>query len=1289
MQTVKIQTVLMLAAALKCAAAQAAVSFNFEADFSAALNDESSTWSYRFQADGSPDNLARDGSYELLPNPALNIGGMAGFNGWQLAGGLPQVARNTTGATVTDGHTMFVPAGQSQLHPNPNQIVVVSWLAPASGAVRVDFRFTDLDGGCSGGVAWYVDKGDAFGNRASGVLANGGDSGWQTISSLTVRAGDRLNFVVDPNGDYYCDSTRLFAEISYPSFNLERDFSLTQNSDASMWSYRYQANGDTLARDGNYELLPGQTSNMDTYAGLNGWQGPGGYPEAALNTSGIEIVGGDLTLHIPAGQSQLHPGPGQIVVVSWLAPASGAVRVDYRFTDLNGGCAGEGDGVAWYVDKGDASGNLDSGILANGGDSGLQTLPSVTVTGGDRLNFIVAPNVNYVCDSTRLFAEIVSTGPPAIVAAGNEGNTAVQVVFTVPVQPVSATNKANYALTNQSGSVAIMGAAFGADTRTLRLTTASQLPYAKHWLTINNVADAASGTQIIAANSQGIYTNAVFNKGYVTRQLYLNLGSGTAVFDLTGSAKFPNSPDQVDYPAALGWPQENIADQYGGRMSGLLIAPASGQYFFALRSDDSAQLFFSTNGNPANKALLTQETACCNGFDAHVAGPVTLAAGQRCYIEALMKAGVGGDYLHVAWKTPMNSSAWTVIPGVYLGNFNTNGNASLTIVRQPTNTTVMASQPATFSIAATGASVITTNITCQWQVNGLDIPGAIDSTYTTPPVSEADHGAVYRALVSVPGQARFSSNAVLAVTPDLVPPTVVQVLNFGATSVQIIFSESVEPASATNFANYVFTNGLPVTAGTLVCNSSVMLATSPLVSGSNYCIVINRVRDCALAPNTIASNTLVSFTAALFTPATLGGATPPGSVISLTNGLDVSAGGSDIGGRSDQCEFSYQIRSGDFDVRVRLQDLAWSSPWAKAGLMARETLDPNSRFAASLATPGLMGCFFEARASAGALATMSGAFPANYPDTWMRLQRVGSACSGYASLDGFNWTRLGASTLTANPVYVGLAATSCDASQLTLARFRDFSEVTNASASAPGSPREPLGPSSRRTALSVSEIMYKPAPRADGQNLEYIELYNSGPYWEDLSAYRLTGDQIDFTFPSGTILQAGAFVVVAAAPASLREVYGITNVLGPYHGVPEDLRRGAAQGQGGRGAPGDSLLQSPALAGGRRGHRPLDRAGPALVWGGRRAGLGHQRCDGRLARWRRSLSPQPVAQCAHQRAAAPLRHQLGGLRRALQPQRHPGRYLRLCADGRPAHEQVRHPGQSPHPPARRRVPGLR
>lgn len=95
---------------------------------------------------------------------------------------------------------------------------------------------------------------------------------------------------------------------------------------------------------------------------------------------------------------------------------------------------------------------------------------------------------------------------------------------------------------------------------------------------------------------------------------------------------------------------------------------------------------------------------------------------------------------------------------------------------------------------------------------------------------------------------------------------------------------------------------------------------------------------------------------------------------------------------------------------------------------------------------------------------------------------------------------------------------------------------------------EAIGPSSRKTPIAISEIMYKPAPRTDGRNLEFLEIYNSNPYFQDIGGYQITGGDISYTFPKGTKLGALSYLVIAASPVDLQTIYGVTNVLGPYLG---------------------------------------------------------------------------------------------------------------------------------------------
>jgi len=99
---------------------------------------------------------------------------------------------------------------------------------------------------------------------------------------------------------------------------------------------------------------------------------------------------------------------------------------------------------------------------------------------------------------------------------------------------------------------------------------------------------------------------------------------------------------------------------------------------------------------------------------------------------------------------------------------------------------------------------------------------------------------------------------------------------------------------------------------------------------------------------------------------------------------------------------------------------------------------------------------------------------------------------------------------------------------------------------------EAPGPASRRSGIAISEILYHPAQRIDDSELEFVELYNSQPWPEDISGWRLSGD-IAFTFAAGTSVPAQGYLVVARVPADVQTEFGITDVAGPWtNNLPND-----------------------------------------------------------------------------------------------------------------------------------------
>ena len=75
------------------------------------------------------------------------------------------------------------------------------------------------------------------------------------------------------------------------------------------------------------------------------------------------------------------------------------------------------------------------------------------------------------------------------------------------------------------------------------------------------------------------------------------------------NAKFPDSPDATAIAPYFEWPQSgdievnpagNVRDNYGWHVSGFIHPPETGEYIFAVATDDNSQLWLSTDADPAN-----------------------------------------------------------------------------------------------------------------------------------------------------------------------------------------------------------------------------------------------------------------------------------------------------------------------------------------------------------------------------------------------------------------------------------------------------------------------------------------------------------------------------------------------------------------------------------------------------------------------------------------------------------------------------------------------------------------
>jgi hypothetical protein len=164
--------------------------------------------------------------------------------------------------------------------------------------------------------------------------------------------------------------------------------------------------------------------------------------------------------------------------------------------------------------------------------------------------------------------------------------------------------------------------------------------------------------------------NAQKGKGYVLYEWWFDIGAGTAVSDLTGNTRYPNSPDEAEWRSSFEGPV-NWRDNYGTRARGYVYPPASGNYNFWISGDDFCELWFSTDDNPDNISMIAEvpgwtDSAEWGKYPEQKSAAIALTAGKKYYIEALHKEAGGGDSLAVAWGGPVIGAGPVIIAGKYL-----------------------------------------------------------------------------------------------------------------------------------------------------------------------------------------------------------------------------------------------------------------------------------------------------------------------------------------------------------------------------------------------------------------------------------------------------------------------------------------------------------------------------------------------------------------------------------------------------------------------------------------------
>jgi regulation of enolase protein 1 (concanavalin A-like superfamily) len=153
--------------------------------------------------------------------------------------------------------------------------------------------------------------------------------------------------------------------------------------------------------------------------------------------------------------------------------------------------------------------------------------------------------------------------------------------------------------------------------------------------------------------------------------------------------------------------------------------------------------------------------------------------------------------------------------------------------------------------------------------------------------------------------------------------------------------------------------------------------------------------------------------------------------------------GTDIWDASDQFRFVYKQLKGNGTIVARVDAVALTNEWSKAGVMIRETVEAGSPHAFVAATPTPShGVSFQRRTDTGGTSANTDVANATLPH-WVKITRNGSTFTAQESADGVKWVDIvvtpAVSITMGNDVYIGLAVTSHATGVVCGAKFSNVS----------------------------------------------------------------------------------------------------------------------------------------------------------------------------------------------------------------------------------------------------------
>jgi uncharacterized protein (DUF1800 family) len=165
-----------------------------------------------------------------------------------------------------------------------------------------------------------------------------------------------------------------------------------------------------------------------------------------------------------------------------------------------------------------------------------------------------------------------------------------------------------------------------------------------------------------------------FFTGTATLSKWSGLSNAAAVSTIKAYAANGTPPTQIVALAVAETQQTNPDESYYGQwIRGWIVPPANGSYTFWIASDDSSELWLSTDASPANKQLIASVSGWTGErewtkYPSQRSAAKTLQAGRAYYFEAFQFEYTGGDNLALAWTGPTLNPDKEIIAGRYVAS---------------------------------------------------------------------------------------------------------------------------------------------------------------------------------------------------------------------------------------------------------------------------------------------------------------------------------------------------------------------------------------------------------------------------------------------------------------------------------------------------------------------------------------------------------------------------------------------------------------------------------------------